>query len=114
MMLSLMLSLSAHSIRTAFSGEEAHLIGQLFHPEIVFLDLGLPGMNGYEVARYFCAAAVLKDAMIALTGWPGEDDRRKTKEAGFDVHLTKPVNMSDRTERFHFCGNQTSTHSAGR
>ena len=96
MMLSLMLSLSGHAIRTAFSGEEAHLIGQLFHPEIVFLDLGLPGMNGYEVARYFRATPVLKDALIvALTGWGGEDDRRKTKEAGFDVHLTKPVQSSE-------------------
>lgn len=92
MMLSLMLSLSGHSIRTAFSGEEAHAIGLLFHPEIVFLDIGLPVMNGYDVARFFRATPVLQDAMlVALTGWGGEDDRRKSKEAGFDLHLTKPV-----------------------
>ena len=95
MMLSTMFSLSGHIMRTAFSGEEALAIGPLFHPEIVFLDLGLPGMDGYDVARHFRATPGLKDAMIvALTGWGGVDDRRRSKAAGFDLHLTKPVQPS--------------------
>lgn len=96
MMLSMMLSLSGHVIRTAFSGEEALAIGPSFEPEIVFLDLGLPGMSGFDVARYFRTALVLQDALIvALTGWGGPDDRRRTREAGFDIHLTKPARLSD-------------------
>lgn len=91
-MLALRFSMSGHIVRTVFSGEEALAVTTSFIPEIVFLDIGLPCMNGYEVARHFRATPELKDALIvALTGWGGEDDRRKSKEAGFDRHLTKPV-----------------------
>jgi signal transduction histidine kinase len=92
MMLSMMLGLSGHVTREAYSGEQALAVGAEFLPEIVFMDIGLPGMNGYEVARQFRAAALVKDAfLIALTGWGGEDDRRQSREAGFDAHLTKPA-----------------------
>jgi signal transduction histidine kinase len=94
-MLSMRLGISGHVVRTVFSGEEALAVIAWFSPEIVFLDLGLPGMNGYQVARHFRATPGLKDALIvALTGWGGEDDRRKSREAGFDLHLTKPVESS--------------------
>jgi signal transduction histidine kinase len=96
MMLSMMLSLSGHIIRTVFSGEEALAASPLFQPEVVFLDLGLPGMSGYDVVRHFRATPVLRDTLIvALTGWGGADDRRRTKEAGFDLHLTKPAQLAD-------------------
>ena len=92
MMLATMLGLSGHVTRTAFTGQEALATGAEFHPEIVFLDIGLPGMNGYEVAQHFRATPVLKGALlVALTGWGSEDDRRRSREAGFDLHLTKPV-----------------------
>ena len=56
------------------------------------MDIGLPGMDGYQAARQLRATPLLKDAfLIALTGWGGEDDRRRSREAGFDAHLTKPV-----------------------
>jgi len=91
-MLSMMLGLSGHVTRAAFTGEEALAISAKFQPEIVFMDIGLPGMNGYETARQFRATPLLKDVfLIALTGWGGEDDRRQSREAGFDAHLTKPV-----------------------
>ncbi|MDQ2823717.1 MAG: response regulator, partial [Pseudomonadota bacterium] len=91
-MLSMMLSMSGHTIRTAFSGEEALLIAATFQPELVFLDLGMPGMNGFDVVRRFRSTAVLKGAFIvALTGWGAEEDRRKSREAGFDFHMTKPA-----------------------
>ncbi|GGE70569.1 hybrid sensor histidine kinase/response regulator [Massilia psychrophila] len=94
-MLSMMLGLSGHETRAAFSGEEGLAVGVKFRPEIVFMDIGLPGMNGYEAARQFRATPLLKDAfLIALTGWGGEDDRRQSKEAGFDAHLTKPVELA--------------------
>jgi CheY-like chemotaxis protein len=91
-MLSMMLSLSGHVTRAAFSGEEALEVSVEFQPEIVFMDIGLPGMDGYEAARQFRATPLLKAAfLVALTGWGGEDVRRQSREAGFDAHLTKPV-----------------------
>jgi signal transduction histidine kinase len=94
-MLAMMLDLSGHMTRTAFSGEDALRLSAEFRPEIVFLDIGLPGMDGYETARRFRAAPLLKDAfLIALTGWGGEEDRRRSREAGFDAHLTKPAESS--------------------
>jgi signal transduction histidine kinase len=91
-MLSMMLGLSGHVTRAAFTGEEALQTSVEFQPEIVFMDIGLPGMNGYEAARRFRATPLLKDTfLVALTGWGGEDDRRQSREAGFDAHLTKPV-----------------------
>ena len=96
MMLSMMLGFSGHVIRTVFSGEEALIVGGSFEPEIVFLDLGLPDMSGYDVARHFRASPALQNTVIvALTGWGGVDDRRRSKEAGFDLHLTKPAQLSD-------------------
>jgi CheY-like chemotaxis protein len=95
MTLSMKFRMSGHVVRSAASGEEALAIAPAFTPEIVFLDLGLPGMDGYDVARHFRATPALTHALIvALTGWGGEDDRRKSKEAGFDLHLTKPVEAS--------------------
>ena len=91
-MLSMMLGLSGHVVRMAFSGEEALVAGAEFLPEVVFMDIGLTGIDGYEAAHRFRAAPLLRSAtLIALTGWGGEDDRRQSREAGFDAHLTKPV-----------------------
>ncbi len=94
-LLAMMLSLSGHETRMAFTGQEALAIGILFYPEIIFLDIGLPGMSGYEVAQKLRATPLLKNALlVALTGWGSEDDRRRSKEAGFDLHLTKPVDST--------------------
>lgn len=92
--LATMLSLSGHVTRTAFTGHDALLVGAQFLPEIVFLDIGLPGMSGYEVAECFRATAVLKQAtLVALTGWGSDSDRRQSLDAGFDLHMTKPVDF---------------------
>jgi CheY-like chemotaxis protein len=61
---------------------------------VIFLDLGMPGMNGYQTARALRAEAANADVLlVALTGWGGADDRARTHEAGFDHHLTKPVDL---------------------
>ncbi len=88
----MLLDLSGHDARAAFGGQEALDVALMFQPEVVFLDIGLPGMNGYEVARQLLANPATASAkLIALTGWGTEEDIRKSKMAGFHAHLTKPV-----------------------
>lgn len=88
----MLLDLSGHDARAAFGGQEALDVAQMFQPEVVFLDIGLPGMNGYEVAQQLLAHPATASAkLIALTGWGTEEDIRKSKMAGFHAHLTKPV-----------------------
>ncbi len=65
-----------------------------FRPDVVLLDIGLPKLNGYEAARQIRQQPWGKDVyLIALTGWGQEDDRRSCKEAGFDHHMLKPINL---------------------
>jgi CheY-like chemotaxis protein len=88
------LQIHGHDTRTAHSGPEALDAARPFKPEVVFLDIGLPGMNGYEVARRLRAEPSLSGAvLIALTGWGTDESKRQSKEAGFDLHLTKPVEV---------------------
>lgn len=88
----MLLELSGYDARPAFGGQEALDVARAFCPDVVFLDIGLPGMNGYEVARRLLAdPATAATKLIALTGWGTEDDVQKSKIAGFHAHLTKPV-----------------------
>ena len=94
--LALVLSASGNNVRTAHDGVQALAVAREFRPEIVLLDIGLPGMNGYEVARNLRRMPELSHpVLVAVTGWGSEEDRRRTREAGFDHHLTKPVEMND-------------------
>jgi signal transduction histidine kinase len=87
-----LLELLGHQVATAASGGEGVDAARRFHPDIVLCDLGLPGMNGFEVATALRRDPETASArLIALTGYGGDDDRRRSREAGFDVHLTKPV-----------------------
>lgn len=93
--LALMLELAGHETRTVHDGEGALEAARSFAPDLVFLDIGLPGINGYEVAGLIRADAQLRNVMlIALTGFGGDDDKQRTLQAGFDLHLTKPVSCS--------------------
>ncbi len=90
--LAMLLDFLGHDVRSAFTGEEGLEMALSFLPDVVFLDIGLPGMNGYEVARRLLVdPATAASKLIALTGWGTEEDIRKSKMAGFYVHLTKPV-----------------------
>ena len=90
--MAMLLELSGHEVRTAFGGQEALETALTFRPDVVFLDIGLPGMNGYEVAKKLLAdPATARARLIALTGWGTQDDIQKSKMAGFHAHLTKPV-----------------------
>jgi PAS domain S-box-containing protein len=89
-----LLRMHGHEVETAHSGEEALERASRFCPEVVLLDLGMPGMDGFEVARELRATPEGRGAtLIAQTGWGQDADRRKTAAAGFDAHLTKPVDL---------------------
>lgn len=93
--LSLLLQLGGHVTFLAHDGPDALKAAADFKPDIALLDLGLPGMDGYEVARALRGMPELDTLfLVAVTGWGGAEDRRRSKEAGFDEHLTKPVDIS--------------------
>jgi signal transduction histidine kinase len=86
------LELSGHEVELAASGTDGVQAARRFHPEVVLCDLGLPGMDGYEVAAELRRDPETASAkLIAVTGYGRDEDRRRSKEAGFDLHLTKPV-----------------------
>jgi len=85
------LALYGHEVRVAYDGSTALELGQQFRPRVAVLDIGMPGADGYEVARTFRRKLGSEVKLVALTGWGQEADRRRALEAGFDHHLTKPV-----------------------
>jgi PAS domain S-box-containing protein len=90
--LAVLIGMYGHEVRVAHGGRPAVSILQTFRPDVAFVDIGMPDLNGYEVAR-----AVRRDAstqgmhLVAITGWGQEEDKRRASAAGFDDHLTKPV-----------------------
>jgi signal transduction histidine kinase/ActR/RegA family two-component response regulator len=89
-----LLRMLGHEVETANGGEQALRIAARYRPEVVLLDLGMPGMDGFEVARALRRMPELDEALlIAQTGWGQEEDRRRTAAAGFDAHLAKPVDV---------------------
>ncbi|MGH8251240.1 MAG: PAS domain S-box protein [Steroidobacteraceae bacterium] len=87
-----LLELSGHKVRTAYAGSRAVELAGTFQPDVVLLDIGLPDIDGYEVARQIRATPSGKQvALVAVTGWGQDEDRRRALEAGFDHHLTKPL-----------------------
>jgi len=96
--LSLWLHDSGHEVRVAHTGEQALSEARAFRPELLLIDVGLPGMNGHEAARRLRALPEIDDAMlVAVTGYGQEDDRRLSREAGFDRHCVKPLSPQDLT-----------------
>jgi CheY-like chemotaxis protein len=88
----LLLELSGHEAIIAHSGSEALALGRQHLPEVIILDIGMPDMNGYDVARAARGEPWGRAAfMLALTGWGQADDKERARAAGFDRHLTKPV-----------------------
>jgi CheY-like chemotaxis protein len=88
----LLRTLGDNDVRLAFNGAEALRIAELQHPDIAFLDLKMPEMDGYEVARRIRQQPWGSGAtLIALTGFGQDNHKRRTREAGFDQHMTKPA-----------------------
>lgn len=95
-MLDIAVSQLGHRTRLAHDGPTAIRIATEFAPDVILLDVGLPGMNGYAVARTMRALPGFDDVHIAaVTGWGQEEDRREARDAGFDSHFTKPLSPAD-------------------
>jgi CheY-like chemotaxis protein len=92
----MLLRLSRHEVQMAHDGPGALVAAKEFRPDVILLDIGLPGMSGYDVARQLRAMPEFRRVqLVALTGYGHEDDRRRSREAGFDDHLVKPVQRGD-------------------
>jgi CheY-like chemotaxis protein len=90
--LALLLRMEGHDVRVAYDGPGALAAVEAERPDLVFLDIGMPVMNGYDVARRLRERPGLQNLLlVAMTGWGQEEDRRRSHEAGFDHHLVKPV-----------------------
>jgi CheY-like chemotaxis protein/anti-sigma regulatory factor (Ser/Thr protein kinase) len=90
--LAALLHASGHEVMTAHDGAEAIQVALRFRPQVAFLDIGLPGLNGYDLARRLRALPeTAQTLLIAITGWGQEQDKRRAKAAGFDKHFVKPV-----------------------
>jgi CheY-like chemotaxis protein len=94
-MLATLLEIGGHIVRVVHTGHEALEVIAEHRPDVVLLDIGLPGIDGYEVARRIRDDSTLQQPLlVALTGWGAAEDRRQAREAGFDVHLVKPIDQA--------------------
>jgi CheY-like chemotaxis protein len=88
----MLLRIMGHEVRTVGDGVEAVEEAEAFRPDVVLLDIGMPTMNGYETARRIRQQHWGKEMfLVAVSGWGQEEDKRRAIDAGFDRHLTKPV-----------------------
>jgi CheY-like chemotaxis protein len=89
-----LLTLKGHEVRLAENGPDALQVAADFGPDLALVDIGLPGLSGYEVARRLREQPRFRDLLlVAQTGWGQDDDRRRSREAGFDHHLVKPIDV---------------------
>ena len=92
--LATLLTLDGHEIAVAHDGEAALASAEAFRPDVALLDIGMPNLNGYEVAQSIRAAQWGRSMLlVAVTGWGQSEDKRRAHEAGFDHHFTKPLDF---------------------
>jgi CheY-like chemotaxis protein len=107
--LALLLKHESHEVQAASDGIEAMEIMSSFRPDVAFLDIGMPRLDGYGLARWIRNQPWGKSiVLVALTGWGQEEDRRRTHEAGFNFHMVKPVELSS---LLGVLSNSTSVHN---
>ena len=94
--MAMMLNLLGNEIATARDGVEAVEQAEAFRPQVILMDVGMPRLNGYDATRRIREQSWGREvSIIALTGWGQEGDRERSREAGCDGHLVKPVNLAD-------------------
>jgi len=90
------LEMVGHTVQMAHDGPTAIALAKSFLPDVIYLDIGMPEMNGYEICQALREEPVLENTVIiAQTGWGQKEHRTRTKEAGFDYHLVKPVDIGE-------------------
>jgi PAS domain S-box-containing protein len=100
--LAMLLRLFGYEVLVAHTGSDALALAAEHRPQIAILDIGMPGLSGYDIARHIRQEVWgAPMTLIAVTGWGQEEDRRKSKSAGFDHHLTKPVDITELERLFH-------------
>ena len=99
--LRMLLQMFGHEVTVAHTGTEGVAAAKLLHPQVVLCDIGLPGLDGYGVVGELRRDPETAGArVIAVTGYGGEEDRRRSQQAGFDMHLTKPLDPDTLQEAF--------------
>ena len=86
-----LLRIWGHDVRLAHDGPGAVAAAREYRPDVILLDIGLPGMDGFAVARQLATEGLQSGLLVALTGYGEQTDRQKTQQAGFHHHLVKPV-----------------------
>jgi CheY-like chemotaxis protein len=110
--MALMLKFAGHTVAVANDGIEALAVAETFQPHAAFLDLGMPKLNGYDTARQIRQHPWGNNmVLIALTGWGQDEDRRRSREAGFDAHLVKPVDHRSLENILVECSSADRTNS---
>ena len=92
--LAMLLQVRGDEVRVAYDGEEALAAEGEFLPDVILLDIGMPKLSGYEVAKRVRELRGPGVLIVAITGWGQDDDRQRAREAGFDHHFTKPVDYA--------------------
>jgi CheY-like chemotaxis protein len=93
--LATLLELEGHDVRIALDGDSALQVATQFQPDVIFLDIGMPGKDGYQVALELRSRPATREAkLVALTGWGAQEDRARSRSVGFDHHLTKPASLA--------------------
>jgi CheY-like chemotaxis protein len=98
-----LLAFHGHEVRVAYDGASALELAREYRPRVAILDIGMPLVNGYDAAQRLRAAHGTAITLIAATGWGQESDRRRAADAGFDHHLTKPLDPEALNEILRSC-----------
>jgi CheY-like chemotaxis protein len=111
--LDILLKALGHETRVVYDGNQAVAAFDEFQPHLVLLDIGLPGISGYEVARLLRSRGRHGVRIVAVTGWGHADDRRRSTEAGFDLHLVKPIDEEALQSALRETGNGNAVNGNG-
>jgi PAS domain S-box-containing protein len=111
LMLAALVKQFGHEVLTVHDGAQSLRVAETFRPEVILLDIGMPGMNGFEVARSLREQGITPaPRIVAVTGWGKAEDHERSREAGFDMHLVKPVEVSQIQQALLLNGTNSTKH----
>ena len=111
LMLAALVKQFGHEVLTVHDGPQALRVAENFQPDVILLDIGMPGMNGFEVARSLREKGISPaPRIVAVTGWGKPEDQERSREAGFDMHLVKPVEVSQIQQALLLNGASSTKH----